>query len=55
MPEVIGAFLSTEQWNERANRPEETRNSPRGDLAQQRFEFTVRQLDRLRSGEYFDR
>jgi hypothetical protein len=49
MPEVVGAFLSTEQRNEGADRPEETRNSPRGNFAQQRFEFPVRQLDSLHS------
>ena len=47
MSEVVGTFLSAEQRNERANRPEETRNSPRGDFAQQRFEFAVRQFDRV--------
>ena len=47
MPEVVGAFLSTEHCNERANRSQEVWNSPRGNLAQQRFEFAVRQLDRI--------
>ena len=47
MPEVVGAFLSPELWHERANCAVETPNSPRRDLAQQGFEFAVRQLDRI--------
>src|SRR5262245_46660172 len=45
MPEVVGAFSSTELWHERANCFVECGNRPRGKLAQQSFEFAVRQLD----------
>src|ERR1700730_8693094 len=48
MPEVVGAFLSTELWQERANRSVETLNSARCDLAQQRLEFAVRHLDGIK-------
>src|SRR5713226_6274272 len=47
MPEVVGTFLSTELGHERANCSVESRNSSCGDLAQQRFEFAERQLDRV--------
>src|SRR5712691_771070 len=51
MPEVVGAFLSTElARHERANCSVETPNSPRGNLAQQCFEFAVRQLDGIEVG-----
>src|SRR5438105_8370854 len=50
MPEVIGAFLSTELWQERAYCSVESPNSPRGNLAQQCFEFAVRQLDGIEVG-----
>src|ERR1700674_2604768 len=50
MPKVAGAFLSTELWHERANCSVETLNSPRGDLAQQGFEFAVRHLDGIEVG-----
>src|SRR5258708_25746121 len=50
MPEVVGAFLSTELRHERANCSVETPNSPRGNLAQQGFEFAVRQLDGVEVG-----
>src|SRR2546428_8075554 len=50
MPEVIGAFLSTKLWHERANCSVEATNSPRGNLAQQCFEFAVRQLDGIEVG-----
>src|SRR6266849_649173 len=50
MPEVIGAFLSTELWHERANCSVETRNSSRGNLAQECLEFAVRQLDGIEVG-----
>src|SRR5271165_396339 len=48
MPEVVGAFLSTELWDERANRSVETWNRSRGGLAQQCLEFAVRQLDGIK-------
>src|SRR5258705_1461940 len=50
MPEVVGAFLSTELWHERANCSVETPNGSRGNLAQQCFEFAVRQLDGIEVG-----
>src|SRR6266511_3433683 len=50
MPEVVGAFLSTELWHERANCSVEPRNSARGNFAQQGFEFAVRQLDGIEIG-----
>src|SRR5713101_5413821 len=50
MPEVVGAFLSTELWYERANCSVEPRNSSRGNFPQQSFEFAVRQLDRVEVG-----
>src|SRR5262245_47823571 len=55
MPEVVGAFLSTELGHERANCAVQTPHRPRRDLAQQGFEFAVRQLDEMRSREYFGR
>src|SRR5260370_10793724 len=50
MPEVVGTFLSTELWHERSNCSVETPNSSRGNLAQQCFEFAVRQLDGIEVG-----
>src|SRR6266478_1680741 len=47
MPEVIGAFSSTELRYERANCPVETWNGSLGGLAQESFEFAVRHLDRV--------
>src|SRR3982074_3819109 len=45
MPEVVGAFSSTEPWHERTDRSVETGNSALGDLAEQRLEFAVGHLD----------
>jgi hypothetical protein len=42
MPEVASAFLSTKKRDERADSPGETRDRPRGTLAEQRFEFADR-------------
>jgi hypothetical protein len=50
MPEVVGAFLSTELWHERANCSVKGPNGARGNLAQQGFEFAVGQLDRVEVG-----
>src|SRR5271157_1386756 len=50
MPKVVGTFLSTELWHERANCSIEAWNSPRSDLAQPCLEFAVRQLDRIEIG-----
>src|SRR5258706_14359845 len=50
MPEVVGAFLSTELWQERANCSVETANSSCRNFAQQCFEFAVRQLDGIEVG-----
>src|SRR5262252_9295600 len=50
MPEVVGAFLSTELWHERANCSVELGNCSRSNLAQQSFEFAVRQLDWIEVG-----
>jgi len=50
MPEVVGAFLSTELRHERANCLVEPPNSARGNLAQQGFEFAVGQLDGIEIG-----
>jgi len=41
MPELVGAFLGAELWQERTNCSVETRNSPLGDFAQQRPESAV--------------
>src|SRR5580693_6654174 len=50
MGEVVGAFPSTDLRYERTNCAVETRNGARGNLAQQRFEFAVGQLDRVEVG-----
>src|SRR5437879_887368 len=50
MGEVVGAFASTDLRYERTNCAVETRNGARGNLAQQRFEFAVGQLDRVEVG-----
>src|SRR5579863_2751260 len=47
MPEVVGTFLGADLWDERANGSCEARYSSRGDFAQERLEFAVRQLDRI--------
>src|ERR1700756_4352695 len=50
MPEVVGAFLSTEPWHERANCSVEPWNGARSNLAQQGFEFAVGHLDGIEIG-----
>jgi hypothetical protein len=45
MTEIVGTFFGADLWDERANGSGEARNSSRGDLAQERLEFAVRQLD----------
>jgi hypothetical protein len=50
MPEVVGAFLSTELWHERANCSVEPWHSARSDLAQQGLEFAVGHLDGIEIG-----
>src|SRR3982074_2653231 len=50
MPEVVGAFSSTEPWHERTDRSVETGNSALGDLAEQRLEFAVGHLDGIEIG-----
>jgi hypothetical protein len=53
MPEVASAFLSVNQRYEGADSPGETWDRPRGNLAQQRFEFAIGQLDRVEVTRYF--
>src|SRR3954452_20735856 len=53
MPEIVGTFLRTEQWDERANCSIEARNSSCRNLAQECLEFAVRQLDRVEIGRVF--
>ena len=50
MPEIVGTFLRTEPWDERANCSIEARNSSRRNLAQECLEFAVRHLDRVEIG-----
>src|ERR1700716_254837 len=50
MPEVVGAFSSTEPWHERTDRSVETGNSALGDLAEQRLEVAVGHLDGIEIG-----
>jgi len=50
MPEAASTFLSTKQRDKRADGPDESRNSPRGDLARQSFEFAIAQLDGVKVG-----
>ena len=50
MPEVASTFQSTEQKDERADGPDEDRDSPRGDSAQQSFHFAIDQLDGVKVG-----
>ena len=47
MPEVVGAFLSTELWHERANCSVERGDRSRGNFPQHGFGFAARQLDRV--------
>src|SRR5438046_4494663 len=50
MLEIVGTFLGIKHWDKRADCAVETSNSPRGDLAQERLEFAVRQLDGIEVG-----
>src|SRR5262245_13540119 len=50
MAEIVGTFSSTDLWDERANSSREARHSSRGKLAEERLEFTVRQLNRVQVG-----
>ena len=45
MPEIIGAFSSTEAWQERTNRSPKTRNGSLGGRAQKCFELAEGHLD----------
>jgi hypothetical protein len=47
MAEIVGAFLRTEPWDERANSSSEARNSSRSGLAQELFKFAVGHLNRV--------
>ena len=47
MAEIVGAFLRTEPWDERANSSSEARDSSRAGLAQELFKFTVGHLNRV--------
>ena len=47
MCEIVGAFLRAELWDERANCARERRDRSSRDLAEERLEFAVRQLDRI--------
>src|SRR5271163_3003583 len=53
MPEIIGTFLRTEQWDERANCSIEAWDSSRRNLAQECLEFAVRHFDRIEIGRVF--
>jgi hypothetical protein len=48
MSEVITTFRATEGWQERADPPAQTTNSPLGDLSQKCFELAERHLDRIK-------
>src|SRR5215468_2632435 len=50
MPEVIGAFSSTQAWQERANRSPKTRNGSLGGLAQKCFEWAEGHLNGIEVG-----
>jgi hypothetical protein len=50
MPEIVRAFLSTEQWHERSNCSVEAPNGSLGGFAQQGFKFAVRHLDGVEVG-----
>lgn len=50
MPEVVGAFFSTELRHERADGSVEIGDGPRRKLAQQSLEFAVGHLDRIKVG-----
>src|SRR5438552_12012547 len=49
MLEIVGTFLGIKHWDKRADCAVEGPNSPRGNLAQERLEFAVRQLERQRA------
>ena len=53
MPEVVGTLTRPEVWHERTDGSVEAPNSPRCNLAQQRLEFAVGQLDRIEIGRVF--
>src|SRR6185369_10719478 len=53
MPEVVGALTRPELRHERTDGSVKAPNSPRRDLAQQRLEFAVGQLDRIEIGRVF--
>ena len=53
MPEIIGTFLRTEQWDERANCSIEAWDSSRRNLAQECLEFAVRHFDWIEIGRVF--
>ena len=48
MAEIVGAFLRADLWDEGANSSIEGRNSSGGELAQERLEFAVRHLNRIK-------
>jgi len=50
MLEIVGTFLGIKHWDKRADCAVEGPNSPRGNLAQERLEFAVRQLDGIEVG-----
>src|SRR3977135_2842617 len=50
MLEIVGTFLGSKHWDKRADCAVESPNSPRGNLAQERLEFAVRQLDGIEVG-----
>src|SRR6516225_2404566 len=50
MPEVVGTFSCAELWDERANGSGKARHSSGGDLAKERLEFAVRQLNWVQVG-----
>src|SRR3954471_3688171 len=48
MAEIVGAFLRADLWDEGANSSIEGRNSSGSELAQERLEFAVRHLNRIK-------
>jgi hypothetical protein len=48
MAEIVGAFLRADLWDEGANGSIEAWNSSGGELAQERLEFAVRHLNRIK-------
>src|SRR5271169_2470856 len=47
MPEIIGTFLRTDEWDERTNCSIEAWDSSRRNLAQKRLQFAEGLLDRI--------